>query len=93
MKNDQFRSDFMKTFSEIAGNNFSDERVDNAITALSEEYRDMVTDTFDRFWRSSAGGYSANSNFEGSVSELREFFSERRNYIMKYVENHLSAGS
>ena len=93
MKNEGFRSEFMKTFTDIAENNFSDERVDNAITELSEKYSDMVTDTFDRFWRSSAGGYSARSNYDGSVSELREFFSERRGYIMKYIENHMSAGS
>ena len=85
MKNEGFKQQFMATFTDISENNFSDERVEKEIAALSEAYGDMVKDTFDRFWYSTRGGPLADLSFDRSVEELQKFFSERRKYITKYV--------
>jgi len=89
LKNESFRKDLIKTFTDIADNNFNAERVEKAVASLSEEYSDMVTDTYSRFWRSSAGGYYAEQNYEEAVGELRQFFSQRRKYIMEYANQHI----
>lgn len=86
MKNEGFRQEFIDTFTEIAENNFSDEQVEKEIDALSESYRHMVTDTYDRFWKSSFGGASADISYDRSVNEMRDFFSQRKKYIMDFIK-------
>ena len=88
MKNEGFKQSFMDTFEDISNNNFNDERVENEIDRISETYHDMVTDTYDRFWRISFGGSAGEYSYDEAVGELRSFFSERRKYITDYVQKY-----
>lgn len=86
MKNEGFRKHFMETFADISENNFSNERVENEINALSESYHDMAIDTFNRFWADSYGGSYAETGYRESVRELSSFFSQRKKYITEYIQ-------
>ena len=86
MKNEGFKKQFMDTFTDISDNNFNKDRVEKEIESLSASYHDMVIDTYNRFWHNSFGGYYAEADYEQSVNELSRFFSERRKYITKYIQ-------
>ncbi|MBR4627257.1 MAG: CotH kinase family protein [Ruminococcus sp.] len=90
LRNEGFRKEFYDTFTDISENTFSDEKVESAIAAFSDEYREMVTDTYDRFWRDSVGGYYADSNYSFAVREVQDFFSARRKYITEAVRSGIS---
>ena len=88
LENEKFRKDYYETFLEIYEKSFSDERVNNAIDELDDMYRDMVVDTYNRFWRTSVGGDNARYNYSESVQELRYFFSNRKKYITDYLRKY-----
>ena len=91
LENEGFRKQFRDTFMDIADNNFNDEKVDEAIDMLEEQYHDMIIDTYDRFWSGWCGGYYAESNYSNEVSALRAFFRDRHRYITKYLDKNVDS--
>ena len=87
LKNEGFRKQFGETFRDIAENNFGADKVTAETDRLSEEYRQMTIDTYDRFWSGWTGGSAADMNYESAVSSLRSFFEQRHDYITMYLDS------
>lgn len=49
LKNDEFKSQFVRTFMDLSNENFKSERISSFINDLSAEYKDFVIDTRERF--------------------------------------------
>ena len=88
LKNETFRQDFVRTFREMAEQDFAAERVGAEITALAEAYRNPAVDTYNRFWCGGPGGKRAAQNFDAEVRTLRSFYEKRGEHILKYLEAH-----
>ena len=88
LKNADFRQDFVRTFREIAEQDFAADRVDAAITALAADYKQPAVDTYNRFWCTGPGGKRAEQNYDTEVQTLRRFYEKRGAHILKYLEQH-----
>ena len=88
LENDGFRKHFAETFREIADTNFAQERVAAEIEALEKAYHDPAIDTFRRFWSGSFSGSRAEESYLKSVEEVRSFYRERRENILRYLEQY-----
>ena len=89
LKNEDFRQQFRSTFREMAEKDFGSKRVDSRIDELSDEYRYMTVDTFERFWSS----WTADAEwiYNEEVERLRSFYDKRCDSIMKYLDLHIPA--
>ena len=86
LKNDSFREQFDRSFREIAEQCFRPEKVSAAIDALEASYRDAAADTCLRFRNSRTDRAEAEESFTAAVRSVREFYAERPQYIMAYLE-------
>ena len=91
MQNDDFRKQFVRTFREIAAQNFAEERVRSAIDLLESVYHDAAIDTQVRFWNGSQLASSARSFYQSEVDVVRDFYRERGEYILSYLDAHYGA--
>ena len=89
LENEEFRKMFSEKYGDISRNNFEDSRVDEAITALSTEYKEFTYATYDRFWPVWPGGKNVEINYAQQISGIRKFFKMRRTYCDKHVEELL----
>ncbi len=89
MENEEFRKMFSEKYEDISTNDFEDSRVDEAITALSDEYKEFTYATYDRFWPAWPGGKNVEINYAQQISGIRKFFKMRRTYCDKHVEELL----
>lgn len=89
LKNEGFRQQFRETFTQIAEQNFSSERVNAEINKLEAEYHDMTVATYNRFWCDSLGGTQAERNYQQEVQQVRQFFEKRGEQIMKHLDQLL----
>ncbi|MBO4878386.1 MAG: CotH kinase family protein [Ruminococcus sp.] len=90
LHNETFRGEFSKTFMEIADNDFSAERANAETDRLSEEYKDMTKDTYNRFWSGWFRDGADEENYNEAVEMLRNFYNKRYEYIVKYLEEFLA---
>lgn len=93
MKNKSFKKQFCLTFMDIANENFRKSRVSSMISELSAEYKDMTTDTHERFWSSGRnGGFGGfgGFNFNQEVQVVQSFYNERFNGITNPMRNYFS---
>ena len=89
LKNEGFRQQFRETFTQIAEQNFSSERVNAEINKLEAEYHDMTVATYNRCWCDSLGGAQAERNYQQEVQQVRQFFEKRGEQIMKHLDKLL----
>ena len=89
LKNEGFRQQFRETFTQIAEQDFSSERVNAEIDKLEAQYHDMTAATYNRFWCDSLGGAQAERNYQQEVQQVRRFFEKRGEQIMKHLDQLL----
>ena len=80
--NDRFKKKFELSFMEIAGYNFSSERVNALIDQYSSEYREVASDTVKHFY--------GRDNYSGEVNTVREFFNNRYTNIVHAMKSALN---
>lgn len=85
LENEEFRKMFSEKYEDISRNNFEDSRVDEAITALSTEYKEFTYATYDRFWPVWPGGKNVEINYAQQISGIRKFYKMRRTYCDRHV--------
>lgn len=90
MKNEGFREDFVRTFMDMANENFEAQKVYDLITELSNSYRETTIDTYNRFWADWPGGYWAETQYSKEVQSVRSFYNTRFPYITGHLKNFFS---
>ncbi len=69
LKNDEFRMKFSVAFMDMAGSNFSSDRVNSLISEYTRIYQQPAQDTQKKFW--------GNSSFSSAVSTVKNWYGSR----------------
>ncbi len=90
LKNENFKIEFTSTFTDVAENDFSDERVLAEIERLENEYHDFATETIYRFWGSADDMDSVQFNYDDNIAVLKDFYLNRRELITGYLSEYIN---
>ena len=82
-KNEEFRLAFSRTMMDLANYNFAPERTKEVINGYKNSYKEQVLDTFERFHSNSLSGNNGERRFEGEMSTVMNFYSQRYTYAEK----------
>ncbi|BCN29021.1 CotH kinase family protein [Anaeromicropila herbilytica] len=81
IKNKEFREQLLEVMTKITNEIFSEEKVNSAITAISELTQKMVESSYKRFI-----GIPGYSFYKDEINKIENFFHERKNYILRYTK-------
>jgi hypothetical protein len=87
MRNKEFKDQLIQEMTEMADNNFSEKRVDAAISEITEQMKKMVITSYRRFV-----GNPGDSFYTAEVEKIENFFQQRRKYILLYTEEVIKQG-
>ncbi|MBQ4225064.1 MAG: CotH kinase family protein [Oscillospiraceae bacterium] len=91
LENSDFRKQFAQTFRNMADTRFTTDNINARIDELSISNRKAAIDTYNRFWPYWPGGDGAFMNYEGEMQNVKSFYAERYDYIMKYLDKLLGS--
>ena len=86
--NETFKKQFADTFREMAENDFAYDRVHEKLTEWKERYERQAVKSHQRFV---SENFSA-GEYDRYMDEIDNFFRERCDYILKYMEEELGCG-
>lgn len=86
IENESFRNLFKEVFSRIGSNNFSPTRVNEFLNSKQALLRTPMVRSYQRFVNSSY----TEDYFDSQVEVIRNFFTNRYNYAMTYLNNHIA---
>ncbi|MGN0580172.1 MAG: CotH kinase family protein [Ruminococcus sp.] len=89
IKNETFKSEFCRTFMDMANENFDSNRISELISQFSSAYHDTTIDTYNRFWPNWPGGNKAESSYSSEVNSVKDFYSSRYSSITGAMKNTL----
>ncbi len=84
LENPDFCEAFRENYIRIADEYFNYERVDAMITEMDAMQKDALMATNERFYNSY--GSKLNSWYSSEVNELRDFYRNRRDYALRYLD-------
>lgn len=90
-ENSEFRELFLNTAMDIANTNFTNDRVKAMIDKYDKMYRPVLSDYFSRFGPEYLSS-SFPTTYPQALTELRGFFSKRRNVFIKALQDKFGAG-
>ena len=100
IKNEEFRTRFINSFTEMANNNFEYTDVHNKLTDISSKCKDADIKSQERFRGDFViSGYDPNEDFsppysaedyDADIAVIDNFFKERKDYIITHMENDLT---
>lgn len=91
LENSDFRKQFAQTFRNMADTRFTTDNINARIDELSISNRKAAIDTYNRFWPYWPGGDGAFMNYEGEMQNVKSFYAERYDYIVKYLDKLLGS--
>ena len=86
LENDGFKTDFIRTMSDIRNVNFEPDRVTEQIDALSELYKIHAVNTYERFGPEWIMGNDIENYYETEVSQLEKFLHGRYDNFSKLMK-------
>lgn len=99
MRNEEFRTEFINTFSELAEDNFSYEKTSKKLNDMADIYRRSVIKSHNRFKGDmKAPGYEPDEgyeppydtdDFERDIEVIDDFLRDRAGYILEYMKQDI----
>lgn len=99
MRNEEFRTEFIDTFTELAENNFSYENTSKRLNDMADIYRRSVIKSHNRFKGDiKAPGYEPDEgyeppyneeDFERDIEVIDDFLRERAGFILEYMKQDI----
>ena len=85
LENEEFKQLFISSFLELADTDFRYENVHKSLMEWKTEYEAQVVKSHQRFISDDIG----TEEYDSYISEIDNFFKDRRGYIIKYLEEEI----
>lgn len=85
LENEEFKQLFISSFLELADTDFRYENVHKSLMEWKTEYETQVVKSHQRFISDDIG----TEEYDSYISEIDNFFKDRRGYIIKYLEEEI----
>lgn len=86
LRNEEFRQRYIETMKKFAEEVFTADNVEERLKILSETYRKGVQASYSRF-----NGGVTDGAYNGEIDTIKDFFKNRKEYIMKYSQEFVNA--
>lgn len=83
MQNDVFKKKFAITILELADTAYTRENIDAHIEEFKSLMQEPMSKQFERFW-----GVDKTEEFEYGLNDVKNFFANRREYVIQHVKTH-----
>lgn len=82
MTNDEFREQYLRRVKELINTTTYPENANAVVEEIQQEIRPQVINTFQRYYE----GLFTEENFDAGIAGIKNFYEERYNYLMTFVD-------